>query len=174
MATYLCGLVYLKNKHKKQKRSVSNAALFNAGRRNLILSFSSSPLFFSSHDQLVMNTPENKLIALPEGVEFSYEPIANSGGLGLPLEIRVSLARRPSSRNKYPAYRKELNNWRKKLRLLPAGAMFTQLEFVLVLNFHLRCIHLGQVAILLVVRVIHRLRGIHSLEWHETALIAGL
>ena len=72
-----------------------------------------------------MNTPENKLIALPEGVKFTYEPIANSGGLGLPLEIRVSLARRPSSRNKYPAYRKELNNWRKKLRHLPAGAMFT-------------------------------------------------
>lgn len=72
-----------------------------------------------------MNTPENKLIALPEGVEFTYEPIANSGGLGLPLEIHVRLARRPGSRNKYPAYRKELNNWRKKLRLLPAGAMFT-------------------------------------------------
>ena len=33
-----------------------------------------------------MNTPENKLIALLEGVEFTYEPIANSGGLGLPLE----------------------------------------------------------------------------------------
>lgn len=72
-----------------------------------------------------MNTPENKLIALPEGVEFTYEPIANSGGLGLPLEIHVRLARRPGSRNKYPAYRKELNNWRKKLRLLQAGAMFT-------------------------------------------------
>lgn len=33
-----------------------------------------------------MNTPENKLIALPEGVEFTYEIIANSGGLGLTLE----------------------------------------------------------------------------------------
>ena len=102
MATYLCGLVYLKNKHKKQKRSVSNAALFNAGRRK---------------------RPRSYIIV--QQFTFSYEPIANSGGLGLPLEIRVSLARRPSSRNKYPAYRKELNNWRKKLRLLPAGAMFT-------------------------------------------------
>ena len=36
-----------------------------------------------------MNTPENKLIALPEGVKFTYEPIANSGGLGLPLVLSI-------------------------------------------------------------------------------------
>ena len=93
VAAYLCGLtalVYLKNKHKKQKRSVSNAALFNAGRRKRPRSYIIVQQFttFFLQSWLARNeySAENKLIALPEGVEFTYEPIANSGGLGLTLE----------------------------------------------------------------------------------------
>lgn len=71
-----------------------------------------------------MNILENKLIVFLEGVEFIYELIVNLGGLGLFLEIYVSLVRRLGLCNKYFVYCKELNNWRKKLRFFLVGVMF--------------------------------------------------